>query len=328
MRVCYRLFLAWTMLFTLATGSNAHEARPVYIELTEEASGLYFLRWKIPPVLATADLPSITLSGKDCRLRDVPTQPTLVGLKRFSCTEATHVALTYPSANPVLSTILIVQRTDADAFNIVTPPGQTTIPVPEAPSFYSVASGYGLEGIRHILAGYDHLLFVLCLMFVARRPRRMILAVTGFTVGHSFTLASATLGHWSLPPYFVEPLIALSIFILAAEALKGASKTLTSRFPIVVAAGFGLLHGFGFAGALSEIGLPTDFRAFALLFFNLGVEMGQLIFIGMVYSGYLMWAAISQRFNISVKTKVLKATILYPAGFLAAFWMIERLIAI
>jgi hypothetical protein len=191
------------------------------------------------------------------------------------------------------------------------------------PGGWEVARAYLALGIEHILGGIDHLLFVLALVVLVR-GRRLYWTITAFTVAHSITLAAATLGWVHVPPAPVEATIALSIVFVANEILqtRAGRSGLASRAPWVVAFVFGLLHGLGFAGALSEVGLPTNAIPVALLFFNLGVEVGQLCFI----AGVLMLIAASRNLR---RPPVRWAAPLpaYAIGAVAAYWTIERISA-
>lgn len=321
-----------TMLLSLAalalsSGVQAHEGRPIYIEVTEGADTNVRLRWRIPPVMAAGDMPMIRLSGANCLFAAGMPRPSLVGEHLYRCTARPEsVEIRFPRANPVLSTLVVFSRENGTTHHIMAPPDKAVIPLPQKQDFLQVASGYLVAGTNHILEGYDHLLFVLCLMLIARSSRRVVLTVTGFTIGHSITLGMSVLGHWSLPAAFVEPLITFSIFLLAAEALRNNPQTLTNRYPAFVATAFGLLHGLGFAGALSEIGLPETLQLPALLFFNLGVEAGQLIFVVCTYIGLRL-----VRFGLPSGTleptpaPIWRAMLLYPAGIVSAYWTIERL---
>ena len=161
--------------------------------------------------------------------------------------------------------------------------------LPQSPQFMvkpstgtaEVAWSYLVLGVEHILAGIDHLLFVLALLLIVRGGKRILLTITAFTVAHSITLVAATLGWVRVPGPPVEAIIALSIVFVAAEIVHGlrGKPGLTARAPWVVAFTFGLLHGFGFAGALAEVGLPEKAIPVALLMFNVGVEIGQLLFV-------------------------------------------------
>jgi hypothetical protein len=179
-------------------------------------------------------------------------------------------------------------------------------------------------GIEHILEGYDHLLFVAALMLLVTGMWTLLKTITAFTLAHSLTLALATLGLVKVPATPVETLIALSIALLAAEAIQNrrGKPSLTARHPWVIAFGFGLLHGLGFAGALAEIGLPQSDIPMALLLFNVGIELGQLVFISVIWL-------------ISLTTKNLSAIQLnrlfyfpaYTIGTVGAFWGIERMLS-
>jgi hydrogenase/urease accessory protein HupE len=188
----------------------------------------------------------------------------------------------------------------------------------------AVAGAYLAHGIEHILFGFDHLLFVLALVLIVRSGRVLLMTVTAFTVAHSITLSLATLGVVHVPGPPVEASIALSIMLLAYEIvrLRRGQVSLTAQWPWVVAFSFGLLHGFGFASALSDIGLPQGDIPLALLSFNVGVEIGQLIFIGCV----LCVLALARRIKLpSVIESHALTAVTFAIGSVAAFWLIERL---
>jgi hydrogenase/urease accessory protein HupE len=175
-------------------------------------------------------------------------------------------------------------------------------------------------GISHILVGYDHLLFVLCLLLLARSTTALLFAITAFTVSHSLTLASAMLGIVELPVLFVETMIALSIIFLARELLT-PQKTLTKKHLSIISFLFGLLHGFGFSNVLRTIGLPQSDLLVGLFSFNLGIEAGQLLFIAVVL--ILFWT-FKKLFGFSIRSK--NTLIAYSIGIAASFWFIERLL--
>jgi hydrogenase/urease accessory protein HupE len=185
-----------------------------------------------------------------------------------------------------------------------------------------VAAAYLVHGIEHILFGFDHLLFVLALVLIVRDRRVLLWTVTAFTLAHSVTLSLATLGYVDVPGPPVEATIALSILLLTYEIVRARSgePSLTVRWPWLVAFSFGLLHGFGFAGALTDLGLPRGDIPLALFSFNLGVELGQLAFIGIVLG---TMAAAGRLLSAPVTGHVFTVTT-YTIGGLAAFWSIER----
>ena len=171
-------------------------------------------------------------------------------------------------------------------------PDAPTLKVAGAQTMFEVAATYFRLGVDHILTGFDHLLFVLALVLLIRDRWMLLKTITAFTVAHSITLAGASLGYFSLPQKPVEAAIALSIAFVASELvrMKPGERRLSEAYPWVVAFAFGLLHGFGFAGALKETGLPQTDVPLALLTFNLGVEAGQLLFVAgvvIVVSGRL-----------------------------------------
>jgi hydrogenase/urease accessory protein HupE len=183
-----------------------------------------------------------------------------------------------------------------------------------------IAWAYTLLGVEHILSGIDHLLFVLGLLFLVGFNRRLVLTISAFTVAHSFTLALSALGWLVLRPPPVEATIALSIVLVACEALHHKA-TLSRRWPALVAFLFGLVHGLGFAGALQQIGLPERHMLVALLTFNVGVEAGQLLVVGLAF---LLCSALS-RWPPSV---LARAPALYAIGSVAAYWSIERIVTL
>lgn len=201
---------------------------------------------------------------------------------------------------------------------------------PDAPAFVftketigPAAGGYFVLGVEHILFGIDHLLFVLALVLIVRGVGLLVKTITAFTLAHSITLGLATLGVVNMPSAPVEAIIALSIVFVASEILRHhrGEHGLTQRAPWLVAGVFGLLHGFGFAGALSEVGLPANDIPLALCFFNLGVEAGQLAFVGVLLGGLVL----VRRVPMPKWVPILPP---YAIGSAAMFWVIERTAAI
>ena len=181
-----------------------------------------------------------------------------------------------------------------------------------------IAWAYFVLGIEHILTGFDHLLFVVALLFLVGFNRRLLWTITAFTVAHSLTLALSALGLVTLRQAPVEATIALSIVLVAGEALH-KTPTLSRRWPALVAFLFGLVHGLGFAGALREIGLPENYLSAALLTFNLGVEVGQLFVVALAYAGYRLVLRVPH-------ATLARAPALYVIGSIAAFWSIDRVV--
>ena len=183
-----------------------------------------------------------------------------------------------------------------------------------------IARAYVILGVEHILSGFDHLIFVLSLLFLVGFNKRLVYTISAFTLAHSLTLALSALGWLTLRSPPVEATIALSIMLVAAEALN-KERTLSRRWPALVAFLFGLVHGLGFAGALSEIGLPQNNLFVALLTFNVGVEVGQLLVVVLCYGVHRALASRPQ--FIAARTPAL-----YVIGGVAAFWSIDRIVGI
>ncbi len=322
------LFVLLMVLLTSPLG--AHEGRPIHIQLTALEANRFDLTWKIPPVLRAAEMPEFALIGANCRSTDAPSG--FVGRQLFACGGTPEaVDIVFPEFNPALSTLLELRQLNGAQHNLFVGPEVRSIPLPEEQSFTAVAEQYLGAGFDHILEGFDHLLFVFCLLFVVGSFRRIFWAVTGFTLGHSLTLGLTAFYGWSLPGEFVEPLIALSIAMLAAEKLVAdrspdTRKPIAFKYPAMVASVFGLLHGFGFGGALAEIGLPYGYSLTALAFFNIGVEFGQIAFIiAVLVVGKLAQLAVKMsEGQLAFATRVF----LYPAGILAGYWTVERVAGI
>lgn len=183
-----------------------------------------------------------------------------------------------------------------------------------------IARAYTVLGVEHILSGFDHLLFVLALLFLVGFNRKLLFTITAFTLAHSLTLALSALGLLTLRSPPVEATIALSIVLVAAEALHG-QRTLSRRWPALVAFLFGLVHGLGFAGALQEIGLPQKHLAVALATFNVGVEIGQLLVVSLAFALYRALSRVPQ--FVMARTPAL-----YVIGTIAAYWSFTRIVAI
>jgi len=221
-------------------------------------------------------------------------------------------------------TLLRIQLLDGSMHTTVLRPDSPSFVVPEKASKTKLAGSYLGLGIEHILGGFDHLLFVLGLLLIVQSIRLLIKTITAFTLAHSVTLAMATLGFVYVPQAPVEAVIALSIIFLATELSKQhrGETGLTTRAPWLVALCFGLLHGFGFAGALTEVGLPQSDIPLALLFFNVGVEVGQLMFV----SGVLVVTWMINKMKLRWPAWVEHAPA-YAIGSLAAFWFIQRTVS-
>ena len=324
--------LVYFLVAFAVTAACADEARPVYVEVAQQTPTEYLLKWKIPPVMPAGQEPAVELRHDSCGLSDgsIGGRPAgLVGKKHYSCSQPNpvfSVELIYPRSNPALTSLIVYKPLTGDPLQLFSGPEKTLLVLPLASSASAVAKQYTVAGIEHILIGTDHLLFVLCLMMIAGTFKRLVLTVTGFTLAHSITLSLATLDIFRLPTELVELLIALSILLLAVEIVKhrqgGLAESFTWRYPLSVSAVFGLLHGFGFAVVLQELGLPASMKVQALLFFNIGVELGQLAFIAAV----LALVFVSTRLVPFIgKHQVRLADItVYAVGICSAYWLLER----
>lgn len=326
MRAWLRLFFALGAL-ALAGPARADELRPGYLELTQQDARQWKMVWKAPVLggLATRARPHVpdfcTQTPPVARLENA----SLVATSMLTCSKdlagsKVGIAGMDGAFTDALLRIAPLNR-PVQATRLT--PHDAMVEVATVPDSWEVARSYFVLGVEHILAGYDHLLFVIALVLLLARPLTVIKSATAFTVAHTITLAGTTLGLFGLPQAPVEALIALSIIFLAVEIVKQdpMQLRLSERIPWIVAFGFGLIHGFGFAGALREIGLPEGDVPVALLTFNLGVEAGQLIII----AACLAAIALLRRFKRpALRPATLAAT--YAIGITASFWFIERML--
>lgn len=329
-----------TLCFALlaAIPARAHESRPLYVEVIEEDADAYAVRWRTPPSVPLFNAPTVSVAAP-CELLGPERKSMGVGgpvvEARYRCSGGlggSTVEIAYPKFNPSVSTLIRLTWADGETRTILAGPKETLVVIPAPETTAGVARQYTSLGITHIITGYDHLLFLACLIFIAGAGRRIVYTVTGFTLAHSVTLALAALGAIHVPAPPVEAAIALSIVFVATEIARNRRATLTWRYPITVSSSFGLLHGLGFASVLGEIGLPQTEIVPALLFFNLGIEAGQLVFVGIVLlMGYALRAVLSGRRpegaggSRSMVSARLQIPTAYVVGALASFWMIERI---
>jgi hydrogenase/urease accessory protein HupE len=311
----------------------AHDARPLYVGIVEQSAGLYRVVVRAPPVLDAANAPSLVWPAV-CSVRETsPLRLELGDTNLVACRgglEGQTLRIEYPLYNPSITTLIRVTSASGTVDTAVLPPDVLEWTVPPSPSFLSVARDYLALGFRHIWTGPDHLLFVAGLMLLARRPRRILIAVTGFTLAHSITLSLATLGIVQVPVAPVEALIALSVLFLAGEVARRGVDDFSHRYPVVLSFVFGLLHGFGFASALAEIGLPRKDLATGLLFFNLGVEVGQIAFIAAVAAVFFGWTRLLRSLGSERAAGIGAGAARlapYALGVPAAFWFVERTVA-
>ena len=306
----------------------AHDARPAYLEITETAPGRYGIMWRTP-LLSGMPLPVRLRLPANIRNVTEPTQrdlPDSIIERRIVAVDGELAGrrIEFVGLQGTITDVLVrTQTLDGDHSTVLVRPSKPWIDIEAAQGPLAVMWAYIGHGIEHILLGFDHLLFVLAVVLIVRDLKVLLWTVTAFTLAHSITLSLATLGFVEVPGPPVEATIALSILLLAYEIIRtGRGKpSLTSRWPWVVAFSFGLLHGFGFAGALTELGLPKSDIPLALFSFNFGVELGQLTFVALV----LGVVALARRLPLPdmVERHAMTATT-YALGGLAAFWLVER----
>jgi hydrogenase/urease accessory protein HupE len=318
-------------LLAVASDAFAHDARPAYLEITQTSPARYDVLWRTP-VLSGMRLPVVLTLPEGVRTVTEPrTQELSDSLVERRVIEApdglANKRIEFTGLQGTIADVLVrVQLADGDTTTTLVRPSQPWVEIPASPGGkFAIASAFVGHGIEHILGGYDHLLFVFALILIVRSTRALVWTVTAFTLAHSITLAFATLGFVRVPGPPVEAAIAFSILVLASEIvrLRQGESSVTVRWPWVIAFCFGLLHGFGFAGALSEIGLPRGDIPLALFAFNVGVELGQLAFIGAV----LGTLAIARRFVIPAFERRLTQAAPYVIGALAGFWFVGRVAA-
>lgn len=312
-------FISFAMTFF----SNAHEGLPAYLEInTLQQSEEYGIIWK-RPLVANRPLAISPIFPNDCKLSNSelrnPRNAALIQHSKLVCEK---------SLDSRTIRIRGLQETGADVVVRVrtgTPHENNALLGPSSDSFTlkNVQSmpvmDYLLLGIQHLVFGLDHVLFVACLVFFVPRFGPLIKVITGFTIAHSITLGLSALEIINVSQAPIEAVIALSIVFLSVERIRDMKNTLSFKHTWIVSVIFGLLHGFGFAGILHDIGLPEGQLLGALLLFNLGVEIGQILVIALIFLGIattsMIWGRVPQRSTLAV---------LYVIGGIGAFWFVDR----
>jgi hypothetical protein len=328
-RIC--LFVA---ALTLSSPARAHEVRPAYLEMKETAPGQFSVLWRTP-VLAGLRLPvGLKLPADVRNLKEPVLQELSDSLVERRWIDAGPHGLAgrrieFPGLQlTITDTLIRFEMLDGTKGAAIVHPAQPWFEMAVAASRWAVAGAYLVLGVEHIWGGIDHLLFVLALLLLVKGWRRVVATITAFTAAHSITLAAATLGFVHVPQPPIEAAIALSIAFVAAEIVHGrlGQPGLTARWPWVISFTFGLLHGFGFASALSQVGLPQQAIPVALLFFNVGVEVGQLLFIAAVLALVALGRSLEGRFAVSPPAWAWRVPP-YAIGSVAMFWVIQRIAA-
>ncbi len=314
------------ILFTAERG-DAHGLEPALLSLREMSSGMFEVTWKSSALrLPGADVQPVLPAR--CHVASPPVA-TDEGdrLRRHWMIDCGPVGLTGETIAvddlgvAKIDALLRIERLDGQQIQTILTARTPSFIVPAQATRGDVLRSYASLGTAHILTGPDHLLFVFGLLLLAPVPRRLVQTITAFTLGHSVTLSAAALHLTAVPARPVEVLIALSVLVLAVELARDIpERTLLRRFPWVMAAAFGLLHGLGFAGALTEAGLPAGDIPLALVSFNAGIEIGQLAFVGTLLAA----SALLARWLPAAAVRSMRPAV-YAMGILAAFWCFERL---
>ena len=352
-RISYRLSRLFPVdSLLLCAPSFAHEARPAYLEIKETAPGKFSVLWRTP-VLAGMRLPLVLKIPDDVKNLKAPVVQELADslVERRSIDAGPNglsgKRIEFVGLQLTITDVLVrLEMLDGRKWTTIARPSQPWVEVAASQSWWEVMGTYIVEGIRHILFGADHMLFVLGLLLIVKNRWMLLKTVTAFTVAHSITLAIATLGYAEAPVLPLNAAIALSILFLGPEIVKqndarfgmrdpgyevhdtgfeirdtrtSHPASLTIRYPWVVAFAFGLLHGFGFASALTSAGLPRSELPLALVSFNVGVELGQLGFIALVLALERSFRVLEIRWP-----RWAQALPGYTVGTLGAFWTIQR----
>ena len=312
----------------LVQAAEAHRFAPSLLKVTEIADQQYAVVWKTP-AQGTSSTPLRPLWPDSCEITN-SSPPQMEGTGRVNswqmrCDQLGDDGLVGETLGVdglgpnQASALVMVSLLDGRNYQQVLDAGQTEFVIPAESSAGEVVGDYSLLGMEHIWGGMDHLLFVFGLLLLVGGGTRLLWTITAFTVGHSITLSLVTLGYFDYPVALVEFAIALSIFVLAVELTRIRKHDMLWRNPWWLAGGFGLLHGMGFAGALAETGLPQNNLPLALLFFNVGIEVGQIAFILVVLA---IWYLIRKPLA-SWQDRLMPVPV-YVLGSLSAMWCIER----
>ena len=312
----------------------ADEYSPAYLEFSQTSATEFDVLWKVPVKAQgsssnlTVVLPADVIHASKTRraeIRNVIIERSSISAEQGLAGAKISITGLEGGSTDVL---VRIQGLDGSSETARLDAATTSFVVKGTPQFWDVVNTYLVFGIEHILEGSDHLLFVACLIFIAGTWRRILVTITGFTLAHSVTLTLAGLQLVRLPIPPIEAVIALSIVFLAREIALDRRDTLTWRYPIAVSASFGFLHGFGFASALAEIGLPQTEIPAALLAFNVGVEIGQVLFVTSLL--LLFWLASQSltrlRFDAGNCLQKIEKPMAYGIGGITVFWTVERVL--
>lgn len=322
-----RFLILITFLIISTAGSRAHEIRPAYLQIDQVSENSYDILWKVPRrgdmVLSLRPVFPEGFALQEASERKVSADAMVFHYRLTGTESLAGKTLAIDNIKKTIVDVLVnINYLNGEKVSLMLRPDNPDTVLPGETSKWAVIKTYTILGVEHIWFGIDHLLFVLALIIITVGFRKIVKTITAFTIAHSITLSMAVLGFANLPGPPVEAVIALSIVFLASEIIKNiqGKQTLTSRKPWLVAFSFGLLHGFGFAGALADIGLPQTEIPLALAFFNIGVETGQILFV-IVILGILKILSMKKDWPV-----IIKKVPAYAIGSVAAFWTIERIL--
>jgi len=321
------LLLYLLSLLSLPGLALAHESKPCLLNLRQLDETTYEVSWRTPPGTGGAYPVRLALPD-DWTLLGSPLERRLADsdilLQKVSVPDGNvnGSVVSFPGLQGIITEVFVrVTRLDGTQFSAVVRSTHPLVVLRGQRSWWETASEFTALGVQHILLGIDHLLFVLGLLLIVRSKRALLKTITAFTLAHSITLAIAALGLAQVPGGPVEASIALSILLLAPEVLRveQGQSSLTIRYPWLVAFIFGLLHGFGFASGLSLAGIPQAQIPLGLLSFNIGVELGQLLFVAAV----LAFLALARALKLHWPRRLAWVPA-YGIGIAAAYWFIQR----
>jgi hydrogenase/urease accessory protein HupE len=317
--------LAVLACLTGASATWAHPLDPSLLELRADGEGVFQVLWRTP-LRRTGMLPLEPVIPDHCRPLSAPEIRVAAATStlrwRVDCGPAGLIGsrIGVEGLDVRKTDALVrVERVDGSSIQAVVRAAQPYLTVPRSSSLLAVGGSYLRLGFEHILTGLDHLAFVLALVLLSAGRRQLLWTITAFTLGHSVTLSLAALGLVHVPQAPAEALIAVSIFVVAVELTRKRDASWLRRSPWAMAVVFGLLHGLGFAGALTEVGLPAGEIPLALFSFNVGIELGQLFFVVLVLIVRPALSAATGRL-----TPAAAKVPAYAIGSLAAFWVLQR----
>jgi len=328
------LLVALALFLGAAVPGRADEFKPAYLQLTQVDAQTYNVLWKVPAIdeYTTLKVKPQFPEGTEAltEVRGTYARGTTVQRWRVRVPAGLDgKAIVFSQLSETRIDVLarLVRLDGTVQLERILPVSPRFLVTP-SPGPLEVLTTYTVLGIEHILTGFDHLLYVLAMLILVKGWRRIVATMSAFTATHSLTLTAAALGWVNVPQPPVEACIALSILFVAREIVQAhrGRSGMTARWPWAVSFTFGLMHGFGFAGALAEVGLPQSSIPIALLFFNVGVEIGQLLFVGAVLASIAAGRRLVRHFRLPQPAWLWRLPP-YAIGAIASFWLVGRVAA-